>query len=234
MSTIAFEEVGQVINDWYKVIKQQDVSKAAIMRKEMENMLPSMEKNQNVLLYFNLIDSRYKLMTEDYKKSGELLDKVQAKALEESTENIIQYYFHLFSGMYKFHQKRYINAIIYYKMAEEQLKKIPDEIEKAEFHYQLAIAYYQIEQNIFSITHAKTAYAIFKAHDSYKEKMVKCEMILGANKLDLLLHEQTKKHYEKARSIAKENGFRYTESLALFNFGICFERQKCSASCELF
>ena len=226
MSTIAFEEVGQVINDWYKVIKQQDVSKAAIMRKEIENMLPSMEKNQNVLLYFNLIDSRYKLMTEDYKESGELLDKVKAKALEESTDNMIHYYFYFFSGIYEFHKKRYIKAIMYYKTAEEQLKKIPDEIEEAEFHYQLAIAYYQIDQHIFSITHAKTAYDIFKAHDSYKEKMVKCEMILGANKLDLLLHEQAQNHYEKARSIAKENGFRYTESLALFNLGICFERQK--------
>lgn len=226
LSTIAFEEVAHVINDWYKVIRQHNFSKAAAMREEIENMLPNMAENQNVLLYFNLIDSRYKLMTEDYDESGELLDKVKAKALEDSTDDMIHYYFYLFSGMYEFHQKRYVKAIMYYKIAEERLKKIPDEIEKAEFHYQLAIAYYQIDQNVFSMTHAKIAYDAFKAHDSYKEKMINCEMILGANKLDLLLHEQAQTHYEKAHAIAKENGFRYTEGLSLFNLGICFERQK--------
>jgi response regulator aspartate phosphatase I len=165
-------------------------------------------------------------MTENYNESGELLDKVKAKALEESTDDVIQYYFYLFSGMYEFHQKRYVKAIMYYKIAEERLKKIPDEIEKAEFHYYLCKAYYQIDQNVFSLTHAQIAHDTFKAHDSYKEKMINCEMMLGANKLDLLLHEQAQKHYENAQTIAKANGFRYTESLALFNLGICFERRK--------
>ncbi|NWN81288.1 MAG: RapH N-terminal domain-containing protein, partial [Bacillus sp. (in: Bacteria)] len=57
MNTIAFEEVGQAINNWYKVIKQHDFSKAAAMREEIENTLPNMAENQTVLLYFNLIDS---------------------------------------------------------------------------------------------------------------------------------------------------------------------------------
>ncbi|MEC2292737.1 response regulator aspartate phosphatase [Bacillus licheniformis] len=226
MTTIAFEEVGQAINDWYKVIKQHDFSKAAAMREEIENKLPNMAENQTVLLYFNLIDSRYKFMTEDYDESGELLDKVKAKALEDSTDDMIHYYFYFFSGMYEFHQKRYVKAIMYYKIAEERLKKIPDEIEKAEFHYYLCKAYYQIDQNVFSLTHAQIAHDTFKAHDTYKEKTINCEMMLGANKLDLLLHEQAQKHYENAQAIAKANGFRYTESLALFNLGICFERRK--------
>ncbi|WP_339164553.1 tetratricopeptide repeat protein [Siminovitchia sp. FSL H7-0308] len=226
MSTIAFEEVGQAISDWYEVIKQRNVSKAVAMQEEIKNMLPGMEENQNVLLYFNLIDSRYKLMTEEYKESGKLLDKVKAKALEESTDNLIHYYYYFFSGMYEFYKKRYINAIINYKMAEKQLEKVPDDIEKAEFHYRLAIAYYRIDQHFFSITHTKIAYDIFKAHDIYKENMINCEMLLGLNKLDMLLHKQAQKQYEKAHAIAKENGFRYTESLTLFNLGICFERQK--------
>ncbi|MFZ8004654.1 hypothetical protein ACO1D0_00570 [Bacillus licheniformis] len=50
LSTIAFEEVAHVINDWYKVIRQHNFSKAAAMREEIENMLPNMAENQNVLL----------------------------------------------------------------------------------------------------------------------------------------------------------------------------------------
>ncbi|WP_269775326.1 aspartate phosphatase, partial [Bacillus siamensis] len=226
MSTIAFEEVGQAINDWYKIIKQHDFSKAAAMREEIENTFPNMKENQTVLLYFNLIDSRYKLMTEDYNKSGELLDNLKAKALEDNTDDMIHYYFYFFSGMYEFHQKRYVKAIMYYKIAEERLKKIPDEIEKAEFHYYLCKAYYKIKQNVFSMTHAKIAYDTFKAHETYKEKTINCEMMLGANKLDLMLPEQAQEHYENAQTAAKTNSFRYTESLALFNLGVCFERQK--------
>ncbi|WGD89567.1 aspartate phosphatase (plasmid) [Bacillus subtilis] len=226
MSTIAFEEVGQAINDWYKIIKQYDLPKAAAMRKEIENTFPNMKENQTVLLYFNLIDSRYKFMTEDYDETGELLDEVKAKALEESTDDMIQYYFYLFSGMYAFHQKRYINAIMYYKIAEERLKKIPDEIERAEFHYYLSKAYYRINQNVFSMTHAKIAYDTFKAYDSYKEKMINSEIMLGVNKLDLLHYDEAQKHFENVNRIAQENQFRFTESLALFNLGITFERQK--------
>ncbi|MDI5788264.1 hypothetical protein PO124_07050 [Bacillus licheniformis] len=59
--------------------------------------------------------------------------------------------------MYEFHKKDYTNAINYYKLAEEKLRTIPDQIEIAEFHYKLAIAYYQIKQNFLSLNHAKTA-----------------------------------------------------------------------------
>ncbi|MEC1896659.1 Rap family tetratricopeptide repeat protein [Bacillus velezensis] len=226
MSTIAFEEVGQALNDWYKIIKQHDFPKAAAMREEIESTFPNMKENQTVLLYFNLIDSRYKLMTEEYNKSGELLDNVKSKALEENTDDMIHYYFYFFSGMYEFHQKRYVKAIIYYKIAEERLKKIPDEIEKAEFHYYLSKAYFQINQEVFSITHAKIAYDTFKAHDTYKEKAINCEIMLGSNKLDLLLFKEAQKHYENSQRLAQKNGFRLTESFALFNLGVCFERQK--------
>ncbi|MDA1475258.1 response regulator aspartate phosphatase [Bacillus changyiensis] len=66
MVTIAFQKVGQDINEWYNLIKQNDIYKAKNKREEIKSTLPNMKENQNVLIYFNLIDSRYKLMTEDY------------------------------------------------------------------------------------------------------------------------------------------------------------------------
>lgn len=223
---VAYEKVAKTLNDWYSLIKQVNIPKATAMRKEIKEILPNMEENEHVLLYFSLIDSRFKIMIEKYQESGSLLNDMTSKALETNTDDMIQYYFYFFSGMYAHHKKQYTKAIIFYKIAEERLKKIPDEVEKAEFHYYLSKAYYQIKQDVFSITHAKIAYDTFKAHDSYKEKTINCEMILGANRLDLFFHEEAQKHYENALSIAKENGFRYSESLALFNLGICFEQRK--------
>ncbi|WP_225649687.1 response regulator aspartate phosphatase [Bacillus amyloliquefaciens] len=61
---VEFEKVARNLNDWYRVIKQNNIPKATAMREKIVKTLPDMEENQNVLLYFNLIDSRFKLMTE--------------------------------------------------------------------------------------------------------------------------------------------------------------------------
>ncbi|MEC4202479.1 hypothetical protein OU809_11115 [Bacillus paralicheniformis] len=49
---VAFDKVGKMLNDWYCFIQN-----ATKLREEIKNILPNMKKNQNVLLYFNLIDS---------------------------------------------------------------------------------------------------------------------------------------------------------------------------------
>ncbi|MBS4161987.1 aspartate phosphatase, partial [Klebsiella pneumoniae] len=81
MEKIAYEKMGQAINDWYKVIKQHNISKATEIREEIQKTLPKMEKNQDVLLYFNLIDSRFKLLTENFNESGNLLKDIEKQAL---------------------------------------------------------------------------------------------------------------------------------------------------------
>ena len=62
----------------------------------------------------------------------------------QKTDDMLQYYFLFFSGQYMFFKKKYIDAINYYKLAEDKLIKIEDEIEKAEFYYHLAISYYNM------------------------------------------------------------------------------------------
>lgn len=225
LSTIAFEKVGQAINDWYKVIKQNNISKAADMREEIEKTLPNMKENQNVLIYFSLIDSRYKLMTEDYHESGELLNDIKAKALESNTDDLIQYYFYFFSGLYQFYRKNFVDAINFYKIAENRLHKVPDEIEKAEFHYQLAIAYYEIRQNFFSLSHAQKALDSFKAHEDYTNRVIKCKMLFAMNKVDLQEWDEAVDLYKDAILIANKTNDKATEGLGYFNLGLAYERQ---------
>ncbi|MCY9399770.1 aspartate phosphatase [Bacillus haynesii] len=225
MSTIAFEKVGQAINDWYKVIKQNNIPKATAMRAEIEKKLPNMKENQNVLLYFSLIDSRYKLMTENYNESGELLDDIRTKALEAGTDDMIQYYFYFFSGLYQFYKKNFVDAINFYMIAENRLHKVPDEIEKAEFHYQLAIAYYEIRQNFFSLSYAQKALDSFKAHEDYTNRVIKCKMLFAMNKVDLQEWEDAIDLYKDAILLASQTNDKATEGLGFFNLGICYEKQ---------
>lgn len=110
---------------------------------------------------------------ERFNESGEILSNIKKfKDLEKNTDDIIQYYFYFFSGVYEFYQKNYIKAINYYKRAEIMLHKIPDEMEMAEFHYQVAVAYYRIDQHIFSINHAEKALESFRANSLYHEREI--------------------------------------------------------------
>ncbi|MDA7027555.1 hypothetical protein PJ311_13270 [Bacillus sp. CLL-7-23] len=223
---IAYEEVAKMLNQWYILIKRHEISQAISIKYTIEHQLPNMEENQDLLLYYNLLDYRHKLLTKEFAASNKLFEDIQyQKADMQSTDDMIDYYFFFFSGMYEFHKKDYANAINYYKLAEDKLRKIPDQIENAEFHYKLAIAYYQIKQNFFSLNHANTALKTFKMHDEYVQKAISSEMIIGANKLDLLRFEEAEKHHKQALkdAIIIENNLLI--GMAHHNLGLCYINQ---------
>lgn len=83
---------------------------------------------------------------------------------------MLQYYFYFFSGLYQFYIKNFTKAINFYRIAENWINKIPDEAERAEFNYQIAIAYYEIHQNFFSLTHAEKALESFLALGNYENR----------------------------------------------------------------
>ncbi|MCY8015099.1 aspartate phosphatase, partial [Bacillus haynesii] len=226
VARVAFENVGKMINDWYGFIRQHNIEQATKMKKEIQDTLPNMKENQNVLLYFNLIDSRFKLMVQDYTESGNLLNHIKSNGLESCTDDMIQYYFYFFSGLYEFYKKRFTKAINLYRIAESRLHKIPDEIEKAEFNYQVAIAYYEIRQNFFSLSHAEKAYDSFKAHEDYTNRVIKSKMLFAMNKVDLQQWDEAKNLYKDAIIMASKVQDRDTEALGHYNLGLCLERQQ--------
>jgi response regulator aspartate phosphatase C len=224
-TNIAFEVVGKTLNEWYKVIKQNNIVKAESMKKEIQKTLSEMEENQTVLLYYNLIDSRFKLMTENYSESGNLLTSIEDKALEGDTDDMIRYYFFFFSGMYEFYKKNFTKAINYYRLAERLISSIPDEAELAEFNYQIAIAYYEIHQNFFSLNHAEKALESFAALDDYINRSTLTKMVIAHNKLDLHQYDSAEALFKESIQNASHAKKSYTEALGQFNLGICYERQ---------
>lgn len=57
---IAYEEVAKMLNQWYVMIKRHEISQAVSIKYDIENQLPNMEENQDLSLYFNLLDYRHK------------------------------------------------------------------------------------------------------------------------------------------------------------------------------
>lgn len=99
---IRSEKVGNMLNQWYATIKLQQVHKATQMKKEIQKAIDNMEKNQDVLLYFNMIDSRYKLLIEKYNESESILKSLKYRAEEKKTDDMLQYYFYFSSGCISF------------------------------------------------------------------------------------------------------------------------------------
>lgn len=223
---VAFETVAQKLNEWYKVIKQNNIEKAIEMKEEIIRVLPDMVKNQDVLLYFNLLDSRFNLLIENYNASGEIIDDLDSDSLEASTDNMIQYYFFFFSGMYQFYKKNFTEAINFYRRAERSVALIPDEVERAEFNYQIAKAYYEIHQNWFSLNHAEKALESFLASDNYAHKAAATQMIIACNQLDLFRYTDAESLFKKSIRMATKNEEKYAQALGHYNLGICYERQE--------
>ncbi|XLG16522.1 Hypothetical protein ACI5QL_04133 [Bacillus velezensis] len=191
---MAHETVAKKISDWYEEIKKHNTESAEALREQLLTDLQNMTQNQTVLLYFNLIDSRYKLLMEEYEKTDGILKTIQLNADKEKTDQMIQYYYYFFSGMHEFYRKRFMNAINFYRIAESRLRHIPNEIERAEFNYQVAIAYYEIRQNYFAMNHAEKALEIYKANEMYAVREAQCFMVIGCNRMDLF-------HYQKAEEL---------------------------------
>ncbi|MED3645466.1 aspartate phosphatase [Halalkalibacterium halodurans] len=220
---LASSEVVNKLNDWYDVIKQQDVDEAAKLRSEAESLIKEMEEDQSVLLYYNLIDSRYKILLEKFDESGSILKSVKEQTEQSETDQLLRFYYYFFSGLYQLYKRNYIKAIHHYRQAEIYLTSIPDEIEHAEFHVQLANAYYGIDQNFFSLSHAEKALEIFIKHDNYVNRQISAQLIIALNRFDLNRHESAISIFKEAIETASKYDHTFLEVIGHYNLGVSYE-----------
>ncbi|MED3648095.1 tetratricopeptide repeat protein [Halalkalibacterium halodurans] len=219
---LASTEVANRLNEWYDTIKRHEVEEATRLKSEVQQAIEEMEEDQNVLLYYNLIDSRYKQLIEQFDESKNILESVKEQTEHTETDQLLKYYYYFFCGLYEFYKRNYIKSIHSYRQAEKFLDDIPDEIEHAEFHLQLAYAYYGITQNYFSLSHAEKAYDIYKKYNNYVNRQISAQISISLNRFSL-------NQYEKAISLIKESiesaskNNKFLEVIGYFDLGIYYE-----------
>ncbi|MED4083181.1 aspartate phosphatase [Halalkalibacterium halodurans] len=220
---LASSEVANRLNEWYDLIKQQDINEATRLKSEIGQAIEGMEEDQNVLLYYNLIDSRYKQVIQKFDESRNILNDIKEQGESTETDELLRFYYYFFNGLYEFYRRNYIKAIHYYRQAENYLTDIPDEIEHAEFHTQLANAYYGIDQHFFSLSHAEKALTIYENHSSYTNRQISVKMIIAANRFDLNRQESAMSIYKEAIERAAKHGHSFLEIVGHYNLGLCYE-----------
>ncbi|MEC0986404.1 Rap family tetratricopeptide repeat protein [Bacillus safensis] len=208
---ILSSQVGILINDWYRFIRTFSVPDAEILKEQVEREIENMEEDQDLLLYYQLMEFRHRLMLESLEPIEmnqqrptlpNLLKEIENK--QPHVKGTLDYYSNFFRGMHEFHHKNYVTAINFYKIAEEHLKNVPDDIERAEFHYKLADAYYRIDQHFVSLNHLEKAKEMYSTSEFYKAKVVGCNIKFGANMYDLYRLDEAESYYREALSLAQE------------------------------
>ncbi|MCC8353812.1 Rap family tetratricopeptide repeat protein [Bacillus sp. AF23] len=237
--------VGVKINEWYKMIRQFSVPDAEILKAEVEQEIEEMEEDQDLLVYYSLMCFRHQLMLDSLEPEDRYRDRPTVDELLEKIEKpqkrltgLLKYYSLFFRGMYEFDHKEYVEAISYYRKAEEELTAVSDEMEQAEFHYKIADAYYQIDQHFVSLNHLKKAKHLFEKNQLYKVKVIGCNMMFGANMYDMYRLTEAESYYREALSVAEGMNEKKTKRIIgviFHNLGLVYLRtQNLSAAEEHF
>ncbi|NPC94014.1 tetratricopeptide repeat protein [Bacillus sp. WMMC1349] len=227
---IPSSKVGVKIHEWYKMVRQFSVPDAEVLKSEVEKEIHEMEKDQDLLLYYQLMCFRHQLMLDYLEPTEERKNRPSIEELlhqiEEPRENLnglLQYYSFFFRGMYEFEQKQYISAIQFYRNAEKQLSYVPDVIEKAEFHFKIAEVYYNMKQNHVSMYHILRALKIYKNHELYTVRRIQCLFIIAGNYDDFKCHDKALPHLNSALELAKQQKNQRLISSAYFNLADCYD-----------
>ncbi|MFK3673618.1 tetratricopeptide repeat protein [Bacillus velezensis] len=229
--TIPSSFVGLKINEWYTHIRQFHVLEAERVKREVEREIEDMEEDQDLLLYYSLMEFRHRVML-DYIKSlkedpsqpefSELLEDIEGN--QYKLTGLLDYYFNFFRGMYEFKQKMFLNAMMYYKRAEKNLALVSDDIEKAEFAFKMAEIFYNLKQTYVSMSYAVQALETYQSYETYNVRRIQCEFVIAGNYDDMQYPERALPHLELALDLAKQEGNPRLISSALYNLGNCYEK----------
>ncbi len=139
---ISSSSIGEKINEWYMYIRRFSIPDAEYLRREIKQELDQMEEDQDLHLYYSLMEFRHNLMLEyleplekmrieEQPRLSDLLLEIDKK--QARLTGLLEYYFNFFRGMYELDQREYLSAIKFFKKAESKLIFVKDRIEKAEF-----------------------------------------------------------------------------------------------------
>ncbi|WP_088293386.1 Rap family tetratricopeptide repeat protein [Bacillus mycoides] len=197
------EQITKLFNDWYLAMLKQDVSQATNLKHEIEEKELSFKEDENLALYYSLLDFRYKILTDSLSITKDSFEKIDSYSI--SSNNPLSYYYHLFKGIYATLTTNYNLASEHYEKAEKLLVNATDDLEQGEFYYRMAIFHYHFYQPIEAIEYATKAKEIFDKKIGYEVKVGLCKNILGASFVYLKQYEQAEEQYNSAINIFQKS-----------------------------
>ncbi|KAA0781930.1 tetratricopeptide repeat protein [Bacillus sp. BB56-3] len=220
------EQVTKMLNDWYTEIRARHIGKAHKLKLEIDQKIHNIEEDQNLLLYYALLDFRHQYMIDSLSIGKDSFDKVDS--LDIPADQFLQYYYHFFKAIHSNITGNFTSAKEHYNQAELLLKHIPDEVEHAEFHLKLSTFHYHIYKPLAAIKEATKAKDIFKKHAGYETNIGLCDNLIGLACTHLKQFEEAEEHFITAINTFKKSGEEKNITFVRHNLGLMYSGQDLS------
>lgn len=222
------EQISKLLNEWYQEIRSRNIDNAHCLKEEINSIIHTNEADPKLSLYYYLLDFGYKYLVDNLSISKNSFDKIESFNIP--TDNFLSYYYHFYKAIHSNAIGNYSLAKEHYDKAEILLKHIPDELEKAEFHYNLATYHYHIYQALLSIKHGTKARDIFSKHESYELKTAYCDNLLGLACTHLREFELAEEYFVTAMNTFQKQKNEKAILLVRHNLGLMYASQNLSIS----
>ncbi|MRR40616.1 tetratricopeptide repeat protein, partial [Bacillus anthracis] len=97
------EKLTQLLNEWYLEIRSRRISNAERLKQEIDFKFTKLKKetgeglqNQNLLLYYYLLEFRYNYLIDNLGLSQESFNKIDS--FDQPTDNFLTYYYYFFKA----------------------------------------------------------------------------------------------------------------------------------------
>ncbi|PHE07136.1 hypothetical protein COF59_24215 [Bacillus pseudomycoides] len=218
------EQLTELLNEWYLQIRTRNRENSIRLKKEIEKQVNNLTDNQNLLFYYSLLDFRHSYLINNMGISKNSFDKIEN--FETPKEDFLAYYYHFFKAIHSNAIGSYNLAKEHYEKAEDLLIHIPDDLEKAEFYYNLAIFHYHVYQALLAIKYANISHDIFAKNADCELKMAYCKNLLGLSCTHLYEFEMAEEYFISAIDLFRKFGKESDILISRQNLGLMYSEQK--------
>ncbi|CAM4046171.1 histidine kinase [Bacillus manliponensis] len=208
------ERITQLLNEWYIEIRSRRLQEAQCLKEQIDIQINRLKEevdesmqDQNLLLYYSLLDFRFNYLADNLNVSKDSFDKIEA--FNVPMDNFLSYYYHFFKAIHCDAIGNYMLAKEHYYKAEELLRYVPDELEKAEFYYKMGYSHYDNQRGLQAIKEVTKAKDIFSNNAGYETNVAFCDNMLGLACIHLKEWELAEEHLtsamDKFQKIGEEN-----------------------------
>ncbi|PFA24804.1 hypothetical protein CN373_02870 [Bacillus cereus] len=222
------EQIKHSLDAWYQSMLQQQVEKATRLKEEIDNKINHAEADQDVRLYYALLDFRYKVLTDWVAVKEDSFDQVESFGIP--AEGFLAYYYHLFKAFHLRIITNYIEAKEQFDKAEKLLRYITNPFEKAEFNYRLGEFYYHSYQQVKAIDYIQKAKEEFSKQSGYEINLALCENVYGLCCIDLKQFELAEETLNAALDVFQKVSHEKYIFMVRNNLGLLYANQNVSES----
>ncbi|WP_440603085.1 hypothetical protein [Bacillus sp. GB_SG_008] len=228
MSTevITKEQLTRLLNNWYQSILKQQFVESKQLKEGIDYKINNVEQDHELLLYYSLLNFRYKVLTDWIEIKEDSFDQVESFKIP--SEGFLAYYYHFFKAFHFTLITKYKEAKEQYEEAEKLLKYVQNPFEQAEFNYRLGYFYYQSYQPILGIDYIKKAKEEFAKHEDYQINVALCENMFALCCIDLKQFEQAEESFNTALDVFKKLNSEKAVLMVRSNLGWLYGSQNLS------